>query len=229
MGNLDRGSFLSIVLGVVVSIALGAGLVLGTLTLAKSSQPATDFDIGAQTIRTRFGSVQIDHDLDVFGDMALGDATPDTTLNGEDFFIEGTLEVDGATNFDGAADFASTVAVASSLNAAADVDVGTWLNLSAQAVVVVANNGAITPTGTYQVITSTAVVTTDTTLPIATSGFETGDLLILRNANAADTIAIDGTGGSVECKADVVLGASDTLTLIFNGTVWNCLANYDNS
>jgi len=94
--------------------------------------------------------------------------------------------------------------------------------------VVVTAGSTITPTGTYQVITSTAAVTTSTTTAIANGG-ETGDLLILRNANASNAITIDGTGGNVECKSDVALGAGDTLLLIWNGSDWNCLSSYDNS
>lgn len=123
---------------------------------------------------------------------------------------------------------AGVLALSSSLDASADVDVGTWLNLSAQSVIALSDGGIITPTGTYQVITSTAEVTTSTSIAIW-DGSETGDLLILRNGNAADVINIDGTGGNVECKANVALGASDTLTLIWNGSDWNCLSGYDNS
>lgn len=45
------------------------------------------------------------------GNFAVGNGTPDTSLNGEDAYVEGTFEVDGAVNFDstlnvdGAADF----------------------------------------------------------------------------------------------------------------------------
>jgi hypothetical protein len=54
-------------------------------------------------------------------------------------------------------------------------------------------------------------------------------LLIIRNGNAADAITIDGTGGTVECKANVALGAGDIVTLIFDGTDWRCQSVYDNS
>jgi len=114
------------------------------------------------------------------------------------------------------------------LNAGSTVDVGTWLNFSAQTTLAIGADETITPTGTYQVITSTEAITCDTTTCIADGG-ETGDVLILRNGNAADAITIDGTGANVECKANVALGASDTLMLIWNGSDWNCLANYDNS
>ena len=93
---------------------------------------------------------------------------------------------------------------------------------------VVAGGATIVPTGTYQPITSSGAVTCNTTTCI-TAGTFTGQLLILVNENASDTITIDGTGGNVECKSDVVLGAQDTLTLLWNGADWICLSGYDNS
>ena len=106
--------------------------------------------------------------------------------------------------------------------------VGTWVKLGAQTPFTVTGGVTITPTGTYQPISSASGVTCSTTTCIA-NGTTAGDLLILRNANVSDTITIDGTGGNVECKTDVVLGAGDTLSLIWNGTDWNCVAGYDNS
>lgn len=87
----------------------------------------------------------------------------------------------------------------------------------------------ITPTASYVILTSTQEVTSDTTLPIATSGIPTGTWLLLRNGNASSPINLDGTGGTVECKADIAMGASDVVELIFNGTAWNCIAVRDNS
>ena len=111
---------------------------------------------------------------------------------------------------------------------AGQVDVGDWLNLSQQTAISVTAGAIITPTGTLQLLESAGAVTTSTTTPIA-SGTEAGDLLILRNTNASDAITIDGTGGTVECKANVALGAQDTLTLVWNGADWVCIAGYDNS
>jgi hypothetical protein len=123
---------------------------------------------------------------------------------------------------------AGILTVLSSINGTADVDVGTWANLSLQSTIVITEGSTITPTGTYQVITSSIACTTSTSAAIADGG-ETGDVLILRNGNAADAIVVDGTGANVECKANVSLGASDTLMLIWNGSDWNCVSNYDNS
>lgn len=108
------------------------------------------------------------------------------------------------------------------------LDVGKWVNLSAQTAISVTAASTITPVGTYQQLTSGSAVTTSTSTAIA-NGTETGDVLVLINNNASDTITIDGTGGNVECKTDKVLGAKDTLTLIWGGSDWYCLAISDNS
>lgn len=88
---------------------------------------------------------------------------------------------------------------------------------------------SITPTRSYIVLSSAAAYTSSTTVPVVTTTATTGQVIFLHNGNASDVLVIDGTGGTVECKANISLGASDTLTLIFNGSVWNCLAGYDNS
>lgn len=93
---------------------------------------------------------------------------------------------------------------------------------------VVSGGSTIVPTGTWQPISSTGVVTCSTSTCI-TAGTQDGQLLILQNVNASDTITIDGTGGNVECKSDVVLGTFDTLTLVWNGADWYCISYYDNS
>ena len=121
-----------------------------------------------------------------------------------------------------------TITAGGQVITAGQVDIGDWLNLSAQTPVVVTAGSTITPLGVYQPLTSTGAQTTSTTTAVA-DGAETGDVLILRNANAADVITVDGTGGNVECKTDKALGAGDTLMLIWNGADWNCLSLSDNS
>lgn len=108
------------------------------------------------------------------------------------------------------------------------LDVGKWVNLSAQTAISVTAGATISPAGTYQPLQSASSVTTSTSTAIA-NGTEAGDLLVLINTNAANTITVDGAGGNVECKTDKVLGAGDTLTLIWRGSDWYCLALSDNS
>lgn len=109
-----------------------------------------------------------------------------------------------------------------------DLSVADWAQIDAQTAVVVGTGGVITPTGTFQPLTSAANVTCSTSRCIAV-GVTKGEILILANENVTRTITIDGTGGTVECKTDKALGARDVLTLIWNGTDWNCISLSDNS
>lgn len=92
----------------------------------------------------------------------------------------------------------------------------------------VSGGSTIDPTGTWQPLSSTGAVTCSTSTCI-TNGTKDGQLLILINVNASDVITIDGTGGNVECKNNVALGTKDTLGLVWYGSLWHCLFNYDNS
>jgi len=178
------------------------------------------------------------------GNLTVGAGTPGLALNGQDAYVSDHLEVDGVAQFDGAVTTNSTLAadgglsvdtsnftVSGSTGAVAtlsSVSVGTWVKLGAATPISVTGGSTITPAGTYQPLTSAGPVTCNTTTCIA-NGTTAGDLLILRNANTTDGITIDGAGGNVECKSDVALAGGDTLTLIWNGSDWNCLATYDNS
>ena len=140
-------------------------------------------------------------------------ATDDVSV-ADDADIDGDLDVDGATNLD-------AVDIAEDATFAADLTITNVTAISLTAA------GIITPTGTYQPLTSAAAVTTSTTTPIAAGA--TGQLLILENQNSSDAITIDGTGGAVECKADLALAAGDIVMLIYDGAAWQCISLYDNS
>jgi len=174
--------------------------------------------IDAQTNKDRHNGVIVDHDADINGDLD----------------VDGTTNLD-VTDIDGAVDMATTATVGTGLTVTSGgvtvtaggltVTAG-GLTLGQQSETVTATF-VITPTAPYIVITSDAAYTSDTTTPIVAG--TTGQVITIRNGNASDDLTIDGTGGTVECKGDVALGASDTLTLIYNGSDWNCLAGYDNS
>jgi hypothetical protein len=88
----------------------------------------------------------------------------------------------------------------------------------------------IAPTASYIVLSSSLAVTSSATSAITTTGATSGQVIFVRNDNASDVIIIDGTGGTVECKADIALGFDDVQSFIYNGAVWNCLAGKaDNS
>lgn len=132
------------------------------------------------------------------GNLKVGNGTPTFTQDGEDAYIEGTLEL--AEN----------------------------LVMGAQTTFSVVLGIPITPTGLYQPLTSGVPTAGALVSPIAAGG-TIGERLVLHNINATQVITIDGTGTTVECQADVVLGAQDTLELLWNGADWICLTNYDNS
>ncbi len=135
-------------------------------------------------------------------------------------YISGTLDVVGTSSL-------AAATTSGALNAGTTLSVTTWFGMAPQDFVLVAGE-PITPTGTYMRITSAGVITCSTSRCIV-DGSRHGDILILENANAADAITIDGTGGNVECKSDVVLDQDDTLILIWNAADWICLSGYDNS
>lgn len=134
------------------------------------------------------------------GNLIIGNGTPTFTQDGEDAYVEGTMEM--ATD---------------------------WV-MGAQSTISVVLGIPITPTGLYQPIESAVQVTGGLVSSIAAPDDNTiGKRLVVHNINASQVITIDGTGATVECKADVVLGAQDTLELLWNGTDWICLSGYDNS
>jgi len=202
-----------------VADVTGDTVVSGTLTVSSTS--------------TLVGAVAANGGLTVDGvAFSVANATGNTV-------VSGTLTVSGTSTLAGAVDLSAQTlsnignagtdfSSAGGLTLADKATVGTYLTLSAQAFTFGAGE-PITPTKTYVVITTTASIATSTTVPIVAAGHAAGEILILRNGNASDTITIDGTGGTVECKADIVMGASDTATFINNGSKWNCLAVYDNS
>ncbi|HUV95813.1 MAG TPA: hypothetical protein VMX14_13440 [Anaerolineae bacterium] len=195
----------------------GATTLSGTVNLENGETivNSTNGTIGITPEAT--GSVNI-----LTGNLKVGNGNPSVTLDGEDAFVEGTMEVGGAVTL------SSTVTSVGNATFASLVDIGTWMNLSAQAAVSIADGESITPTGTYQPITTTtgAAFTTSTSIPIV-AGTRAGDILILENINSA-AITVDGTGGTVECTADLVLATRDTATLLWNGTAWICLMLYHN-
>ena len=151
---------------------------------------------------------------------ALG-TTHFTNLETEDLAVTDDLTVTADTAITGLATVGET------LDVTGDFTIADGMNVTAVTAISLTAGAIITPTGMYQPLTSAAAVTCDTTTCIAAG--TAGDLLLLENRNAADAITIDGTGGTVECKANVALGAGDTLLLIFDGTDWQCISGYDNS
>lgn len=148
------------------------------------------YTLGAAT-----GSLDI-----VTGNFQVGNGIPTFTQDGEDAYVEGTLET------------------------ASDVILGAQTSFS------VVFPLPITPTGYYQPLISIQGGDGSAPVDIANPTDDTiGKLLLLHNINSTQVITIDGTGGNQECKTDVVLDAQDTLHLLWNGDNWICISTFDNS
>ncbi len=78
----------------------------------------------------------------------------------------------------------------------------------------------------YIVLDGTASRTSDTTTAIE-DGLETGQILILQGTDDTNTIIIKDNANTA-LAGDCTLGENDTLTLIYNGTVWVELCRSNN-
>jgi len=103
-----------------------------------------------------------------------------------------------------------------------------FLAAKEQTACVVGASYSITPTGTYQPLTSIAPVTTSATTAII-SGTVNGQLLILVNENAADAIIIlDGANTKLGGDKTLTGGEGDTIFLMWDGADWLAVGYNDN-
>jgi|TARA_Y100000310_G_scaffold117707_1_gene116451 hypothetical protein len=100
------------------------------------------------------------------------------------------------------------------VDAAGEVQVGTFMNLTAVTFITVTNGAAFTPTGTFQAIKAAGEVTPT----VETSGYTAGDELILWN-NSAQTINL-ADSGTMKLSAAWAATQDDVLRLRFDGTNW---------
>jgi len=127
---------------------------------------------------------------------------------------------------------ATDLAVTDDLTVTDDASIGGLLTIGEYAIfteqsVVVCTEGApITPTGTYQPITSAAAITTSTTTAVV-SGTVVGEVVWLVNENASDEIIVDD-GANTDLGGNVTLGAGDILKLLWDGANWLGLGTANN-
>jgi len=227
-GTLTTSEGITATTGGVTAVAGGLTATAGGLTVTAGGATVT---AGGLTVTAGNTALNGGLTMDTSA-FSVADTTGNTVVSGT-LTVSNTSSLVGALDMNAAVisnignagtDFGSD----GSLALAGPLTVAKYEKLTPQAFTLVDGN-PITPTSTYVVLSSTGAATTSTTVPVVAAGHGAGELLILRNDNASDVITIDGTGGTVECKANVALGADDTLTLIYNGAAWNCVAGYDNS
>jgi len=234
--------------GLVVTGANGLDVSGGSITLQNDETLDNSFDGTITATVAAAGRFTVKT-----GNLAVGDGAPgDSSMDGEDFYVEGESEFDGPAYFDGAVDFDSTldmsnqvvsnigaagtdfdasgglatannITVTGNVSATALLSAGTFMEADPQSAQTIANGtGDVAPTGTYHQITSAGNV--GNTLSV--SGFSAGYLAVLVNIGSS-TITITDTGTTM-LTGNIALGQYDTLTLLFDGTNWLEISASDN-
>jgi hypothetical protein len=223
-GNVDLADGLT----VTGATALNGGLSMDAtaFTVADTSGNTV---IGGTLLLT--GTATLNGGLVMDGDAFAVANTSGNTQIGGTLGVTGTTTLAGALNADGGiAVDTSNFTVSGTTGAvatASTVAIGTFAIAGKAATVVVTEGSTITALGTYQPITSTAVVSTSLVTAIA-NGATAGQMLIIVNANAADAITIVN-GANTVAKADIVLGTKDVAAFMWDGADWVCLFVRDNS
>ena len=213
----------------------GGAEVNGTLTLENDGTIVNSQDgVITVTLGITTGRLALDT-----GNLVIGDnVSPSLTLNGNDAYIEGTLEVDGPVRFDdnvtlgvGTLTLSNDVLIMENgeeISNATDtvIQIGGFLALTEGAVQVMTYGATLTAVASFQPITSTAVITN----VVIADGVLAGQILVISNENAADDITILESGSNLQAGGDVVLGGGDKdlITLLWDGAEWIRLAFFDN-
>jgi hypothetical protein len=84
--------------------------------------------------------------------------------------------------------------------------------------------GSITPTNSYILLNPASAITIGAIFP----GARIGDILILQGSSDVNTVTIPNNANTKLTAANHVLGANDTLMLIWTGIAWTELAFANN-
>lgn len=166
----------------------------------------TILKVNGATANTTLTTSSADAEVQILtGNFKVGNQTETTTMDGEDVFIEGTLEVDGALDFDGAADFASTVAIAGAAT------LGEVVGGDQLAITFNANDEEIAITGTATNMTAAAMMT----LTMAAQDSTKHILRLIQTPDGTDTdneyLLLEDNAG--DDKFEIEEGGATTWTL----------------
>lgn len=165
--------------------------------------------VGAANIRQNFEWIVAKQLTVTTGSAVLNEGNLTITAGNE------TLTAGNLTLTAGSATIGNDLAVTD------DATIGSDLLATKQTSLTVTSGGTITPTGTYQLITSAGAVGTS-----SIAGCTSGRVLVLANSGS-NTITLTDTG-TLKLGGNAALGATDTLTLICDGTNWNQVSKADN-
>ena len=184
---------------------------------------ADDFQFTANTFTALSGSTIA---ANTIAETTAGTGVTVDGLLIRDNGIGANVAITGTASVGGDITFANGTTLGEAVNTV--LDFSEFLAATEQTAVVVGVQTSITPTGTYQPITSGAAVSTSLTTAIL-DGTVNGQLLILVNENVADAITIVD-GANTEMGGDKVLtgGEGDSLFLMWDGADWLCIGYNDN-
>lgn len=176
---------------------------------------------------TRFRSITVDHIATVGESLTVPDvtATDDLAVT-DDAGVGGDLTVTGGTTAGSDITFANGTTLGEATDTV--LDFSEFLAATEQDVFALSAAGHITPTGTYQPITSTAAISANVVTAIM-SGTVAGQLLVITNENAADAIVIpDNANTKLGGDKTLTGGEGDAIFLWWDGLDWICVGYNDN-
>lgn len=185
-------------------------------TLSAPTDDQMDFEVGgADQVRLTDGvfAPATDDDVDLGSASAeFKDGYFDGTLNSDLLDVTGDITLENDETISNSTD--------------GIVQVGGFLAFTEGAVIAVSAAGTITPTGSFQPITSTAAITN----AVIADGSVAGQVVAISNENAGDDITILESGSNLAAGGDITLtgGAYDLVTLLWDGSRWIRLSFEDN-
>lgn len=200
--EIQSGATLDIQSGATTDFSGGVDLDGAALTVDADGDSAMQASIDDQ-ITTTLGAATGAFGI-ATGNLRVGNGANDTALNGEDMYVEGTLEVDGAVNLDGAVDIdgnltsaTGAITIADTLNATGAVDFDSTLNV----------DGAVTIPVNIEHFGAMSVITTPITYTAAAGGngvvatITDGEIWLVHAVFWQTTTNFDCTGD--DCTATV--------------------------
>lgn len=184
---------------------------------------ADDFQFTANTFTALSGSTIA---ANTIAETTSGNGVVVDGLRIRDSGIAANVAITGTASVGGDITFANGTTLGEAVDTV--LDLSEFLAFTEQTAVVVGVQTSITPTGTYQPITSGAAVSTSLTTAIL-DGTVNGQLLVLVNENAADAIiVVDGANTEMGGDKTLTGGQGDTLWLMWDGSDWLCIGYNDN-
>jgi len=136
--------------------------------------------------------------------------------------FQSDVDMDAALNVDGATTLVGDATITANVIANGDLTIDDTFNLDDMDSAL-AGTQTLTATVTFYEFAPATVLT----LTLATGGAEVGDLLILSNTVATNTVLVD-TGATIG-GGNITLGLNDTAIFLYSNSKWIMLSTADNS